>query len=159
MMKLNLAITALVFLVMIGCGGGGSSSGGGTTVVPTNSAPVDLSAMVGEYRGSITLKVTADFIITTDTETYNRSMVATVTSDGRISLNFDNEVEAVGTLSNTASFYIQDTLRNAGFDCRGNLVIEGAIVGRTVRANVYSQNAKCDGIEGRANGSLVGNKV
>lgn len=157
-MKLQLALLAGAFFVLIGCGGGGSSSGS-QDPVPTNSTAVDLSKMVGTYQGTATVKVTADLVITTDSETYTRKMVATVTKDFKIRINFDDEVLAEGTLSKTAAFSITDTLRNAGFDCDGTVTVEGAIVNTTLRGNIYSKNAECDSIEGEAKGNMVGNKI
>jgi hypothetical protein len=156
-MKLNLAIISAVFLILIGCGGGGSSSGS-QDPVPTNNTSVDIKTLVGTYRGSATIKVTADLLITTKTETYTRNMVAVVTADGKITMDFEGEVVAEGTLTSTGAFSITDSLRNAGFDCDGTMTVAGAIVGNTLRANITTSRAECDNIKGSGRGSLVGTK-
>jgi len=156
-MKLNGWLIAGLIAFLLGCGGGGSNSGGPPVEVSTTA--VDLSKLVGTYRGSATITVSVDLLITTERETESFTVVATVTSDGKIILDFQNELRAEGPLSSTGTFRINDTLRNAGFSCDGTLTISGGVLNNKVQANISSSGGECSNIKASAGGLLSATKT
>ena len=155
-MKFNGWLVAGLIAFLLGCGGGGSNSGGPPVEVSTTD--VDLSTLVGTYTGTATITVSVDLLITTERETENFNVTAIVMDNGRISLNFQNELQAEGPLSSTATFTIRDTLRNAGFSCDGELIVTGGILNNRVQANISSSGAECSNINASVGGSLTANR-